>query len=68
MKIDGIEFWWNLSIKSATNIANNKQGLIFWGKPSKICKAIEFSCPADTSISSKVQNKINTYGLLIAYK
>ena len=40
--------------------------MIVHDKSSKICKVIEFTCPADTSITSKVRNKLkNIYGLLI---
>ena len=40
--------------------------MIVHDKSNKICTLIEFTCPADTSITSKVWNKLkNTYGLLI---
>ena len=54
MKIDDIEYWSNLSIKTATNIPNNKSVLIVWDKSNKKCKVIEFNCPADANITSKV--------------
>lgn len=60
MKINGFEFWWNLSIKTATNVPNTKPDLIVWEKLNKAYKVIMFSRSADTNITGKVQNKIKT--------
>lgn len=56
MEIDDFEYWWNLSIKIATNILYDKPDLI-WDKSNETCKVIKFSYPAGTNIISKAQNK-----------
>ena len=63
IKINDFEYWWNLYIETATNIPNNKPDLIVCDKSSEIYNVIQFSC-ADTNITNKVQNKLNTYDLL----
>ena len=59
------EYWWNISVKSTTNIPHNKPDLIIWKKKSNICDIVEFSCPADVNVSSKVIEKENIYGPLM---
>ena len=59
------EYWWNISIKSATKIPHNKTDLVIWNKESKLCSIIEFSCPLDTNIGRKVNGKLETYGPLV---
>ena len=60
-----IEYWWNLSIKTAIKTKNNKPDLIIWNSEVKNCKVVEFSCPADINVSKKVSEKENIYGPLI---
>lgn len=35
LKVDNLEYWWNLSIKTTTNIPNNKSVMIVWGSSNK---------------------------------
>ena len=56
------EYWWNISIKTATKIPHNKPDLVIWNKETKLCSIIEFSCPLDTNIGRKVNEKLETYG------
>ena len=58
------EYWWNISIKTATKIPHNKPDLVIWNKETKLCSIIEFSCPLDTNIGRKVNEKLETYGPL----
>ena len=58
-------YWWNILIKTATKIPHNKPDLIIWNKETKLCSIIEFSCPLDTNISRKVNEKLETYGPLV---
>ena len=64
-KIGDEEYWWNISIKTATKIPHNKPDLVIWDKENKICSIVEFSCPADINTTQKVNDQINVYGLLI---
>ena len=59
------EYWWNVDIKTATRLKHNKPDLIIWERDNKVCKIVEFSCPADINASRKVEEKINIYGPLI---
>ena len=59
------EYWWNISIKTATKIPHNKPDLVIWNKETKLCSIIEFSCPLDTNIGRKVNEKLETYGCLV---
>ena len=60
-----IEYWWNLSVKTAMKTKNNKPDLIVWNSEIKTCQVVEFSCPADVNVSKKVSEKENIYGPLI---
>ena len=64
-KVKDCEFWWNLSIKTATKLKHNKPDIVAWDRAGKICKIIEISCPADVNITKKVEEKLNNYGPLI---
>ena len=61
---DNIEYWWNLSIKTAIKTKNNKPDLIIWNNEVKTCQVVEFSCPADINVSKKASEKENIYGPL----
>ena len=65
IKIYNHEYWWNMSIKTATKIPQNRPDLFVWDTDQKICQIIEFSCPCDVNLSGKTSDKINTYGPLI---
>ena len=60
-----IEYWWNLSIKTAIKTKNNKPNLIIWNNEVKTCQVVEFSCPADINVFKKVSEKETMYGPLI---
>ena len=60
-----IEYWWNLSIKTAIKTKNNKPDLIIWNNEVKTCQVVEFSCPTDISVSKKVSENENINVLLI---
>ena len=61
-----IEYWWNLSIKTAIKTKNNKPDLIIWNNEVKTCQVVEFSCPTDINFSKKlISEKENIYGPLI---
>ena len=64
-KVKECEFWWNLSIKTATKLKHNKLDIVAWDRAGKICKIIEITCPADVNITTKVEEKLNNYGPLI---
>ena len=64
-KIGDKEYWWNISIKTATKIPHNRPDLVIWGKANKLCSIAEFRCPADINIKQKVNYKINVYGVSI---
>ena len=60
-----IEYWWNLSIKTAIKTKHNKPDLITWNNEVKTCRVVEFSCSAGINVSMKVSEKKNIYGPLI---
>ena len=60
-----IEYWCNLSMKTATKIKNDKPDLIIWNNEVKTCQVVEFNCPTDINVSKKVSEKDNIYGPLI---
>ena len=65
IKHDDMEYWWNISIKTATKVFLNKPYIVIWDKLNKECSVLEFSCPTDVNISNKVNEKNNVYGMLI---
>ena len=64
-KIDNMEYWWNLPIKTITKVPYNKPDLLVWDRTNKICTVVEFSCPSDINIGTKVEEKNNHYAPLI---
>ena len=64
-KHDNEEFWWDVPIKTSTNIMHNKPDMVIWNHSEKICTIAEFSCPADINIGKKVKEKTDNYGPLI---
>ena len=60
-----MEYWCNISIKTATKVPHNKPDIVIWDKLNKECSILEFSCPVDVNISNKVNEKNNRYGMLI---
>ena len=59
------EYWWNISIKTATKIPHNKPDLVIWNKETNLCSIIEFSCSLDANIGRKINEKLETYGPLV---
>ena len=64
-KVKDCEFWWNLSVKTATRVKHNKPDTVAWDRAGKICKIIEISCPADVNITKNFEENLNNYGPLI---
>ena len=64
-KVKDCEFWWNLSVKTATKLKCNKPNIVAWDRLGKICKMVEISCPADVNIMKKVEEKLKNYDPLI---
>ena len=62
---DHREYWWNVSVKTATKVARNKPDLIIWNRETKICSVIEFTCLLDININKKVKEKLENYGQLV---
>ena len=52
------EYWWNVSIKTATKVPHNKPDLIIWNWKTKVCTIVEFSCPLDINAIKKVSEKL----------
>ena len=50
-KEGNLEYRWNISIKTTTKIPRNKPDLVLWDRDEKMCQVIEFSCPADITVS-----------------
>ena len=65
IKHDDMEYWWNISIKTAAKVPHNKPNIVRWDKLNKECSILKFSCPADVNISNKVNEKNKIYGMLI---
>ena len=66
IKIDNLEYWRNMSIKTTTKTLHNKPDLLVWDTNQKICQIVEFSYPCDINLIGKTSDKINTYGPLMA--
>ena len=60
-----MEYWWNITIKTATKIPHNKPNLIIWYHEKVVRTAVDFSCPLDSNITNKVAEKKSNYGPLI---
>ena len=58
------EFWWDIPIKTSTNIKHNKPDMVIWSHKDRHCTIIEFSCPADINIGKKIKVKIEHYGFI----
>ena len=50
-------------MKPATKTSHTKSVLLIRDKPDKLCSIVEFNSPAEISITQKVDDKINAYGL-----
>ena len=63
--VGNVEYWWNLSIQTTTKLPHNKPDIVIWNREQKTCNIVEISCPADTNISKKIEEKLNNYGPLV---
>ena len=59
------EYWWNVSIKTATKVPHNKPDLVIWNYETKVCTIVEFSCPLDINTTKKVSEKLEVYAPLV---
>ena len=64
-RVNHREYWWNISIKTATKIPHNEPDLIIWNYKKGFCTVIDFTCPLDSNIRNKVAERKNNYGPLI---
>ena len=64
-KQNHLEYWWNISVRTACKVPHNKPDLIIWNHKEKICTVIDFSCPLDFNLDKKTEEKIVHYGPLI---
>ena len=64
-RVKHMEYWWNITIKTATKIPHNKPNLIIWYHEKVVRTAVDFSCPLDSNITNKVAEKKSNYGPLI---
>ena len=51
------EYWWNVSIKTATKVPHNKPDLVIWNYETKVCTIVEFSCPLDRNLSVRTTSQ-----------
>ena len=65
LKLDNVEYWWNLSVKTITKVPHNKPDIIIWDNSAKICSVVEVSCPTDINIGNKIEEKMNNYAPLL---
>ena len=49
--------------KNHPQTSHTKSVLLIRDKPDKLCSIVEFNSPAEISITQKVDDKINAYGL-----
>ena len=59
------EYWWNVSIKTAPKVPQNKPDLIIWNYETKVCKIVQCSCPLDINTPKKVSEKAKVYAPLV---
>ena len=64
-RVKHMEYWWNISIKTATKIPHNKPDLTIWNHQKGVCTVVDFSFPLNSNITKKVAEKKNNYGQLI---
>ena len=56
------EYWWNVSVKTASKIPHNKPDIIISNKRKKRCTIVQINSPADVNVSRKVSEKEIIYG------
>ena len=56
-RIKHMEYWWNITIKTATKIPHNKPDLIIWNHEKVVSTVVDVSCPLDSNITKKVAEK-----------
>ena len=55
-----MEYWWKISVKTATNIPHNKPDLIIGNHEKGVCTVLNFSRPLDSNITKKVAKRRKT--------
>ena len=58
------EYWWNVSVKTAMKVPQNKPDPMIWNHETKICSILEFCCLLCIYINIKVNEKLENYGPL----
>ena len=56
-RVKHMEYWWNITIKTATKIPHNKPDLIIWNHEKVVSTVVDVSCPLDSNITKKVAEK-----------
>ena len=64
-RVKHMEYWRNITIKTATKMQHNNPDLIIWNQKKVVCTVVNFSCSLDSNITKKVAVKKNNYGPLI---
>ena len=64
-KVREYEVRQNLWIQTATKLNPNKADIVVLDRAEEICKINEITCIHDISITKKIEEKLNNYGLLI---
>ena len=59
------EYWWNVPIRAAVKVRNNKPDLILGEIENKNCHILKFSYPADVNVTRKATEKLENYGPLL---
>ena len=67
-RVKHMEYWRNITIKTATKIQHNNPDLIIWNHKKVVCTVVNFSCSLDSNITNKVAEKKNNHGQLIRKK
>ena len=50
-RVKHMEYWWNITIKTATKIPHNKPDLIIGNHKKVVCTAVDSSCPLHSNIT-----------------
>ena len=50
-RVKHMEYWWNITIKTATKIPHNNPDLIIGNHKKVVCTAVDSSCPLHSNIT-----------------
>ncbi|GAB1608526.1 hypothetical protein Ahia01_001136800 [Argonauta hians] len=59
------EYWWNLTKQTMICCRHNRSDIVTWDSEKETCINIKVTCPANTNVHLKTQEKENIYGELI---